>query len=124
MSVLDSLGSLISQETDDVIFFSNWTTAVVVQSHFWNRGEDGFSHRFANKDIAKRVRFWGPYQSEYSFATPDGASLPPLVLIGTGSGAGFIMGKWVGDGLPLFSIFFLKTSTCTSPPTVSSSRTP
>lgn len=38
-----------------------------------------------------RIRFWGPYLSEYSFATPDGRDLPPLVLIGTGSGAGFII---------------------------------
>ncbi len=48
----DEEDSIVSQETDDVIFFSNWTTAIVCQVHKWNRGADAFSARFAKKDIA------------------------------------------------------------------------
>ena len=34
------------------------------------------------------MRFWGPYVSEYASMTPDGRYLPPLVMIGTGTGCG------------------------------------
>jgi NAD(P)H-flavin reductase len=81
----------IAQETEDVIFFSNWNTALFVQIHKWNRGENSFSSRLLKKQLGQRIRFWGPYTSEYSQITPKGQYLPPLVLIATGSGAGPII---------------------------------
>lgn len=81
----------IAAQTDDVVFFSNWNTAVFIQIHKWNRGENSFTAKIATKNVGARVRFWGPYTSEYCQITPDGHYLPPLVLIGTGAGAGPIM---------------------------------
>merc|ERR1711991_759223 len=80
--------SSIAEETDDVVFFSNWNTAQIIQVHKWNRGDEAFTARLTRKNIADRINFWGPYLSEYGSMTPDGRYLPPLVLIGTGAGCG------------------------------------
>ena len=104
-SLFGGASNVISSETDDVIFFSNWNTALIVQVrsflafstyfsysyrkvHRWNRGENTFTDKLSKRDVASRIRFWGPYTSEYSQITPLGQYLPPLVLIGTGAGAG------------------------------------
>jgi hypothetical protein len=46
------------------------------------------SHLSNVQEISSRIRFWGPYLSEYGDMTPDGRYLPPLVMIGTGTGCG------------------------------------
>jgi len=81
----------IASETDDVVFFSNWNTAIIIQIHEWNRGIESFTSRLSRKPLASRLRFWGPYLSEYGDLTPDGRQNPPLVLIATGSGCGPIL---------------------------------
>ncbi len=90
-SIFGGAASVVSSESDDVIFFSNWNTALFVQVHKWNRGDNSFTARLQRKEIADRIRFWGPYTSEYSQITPHGQYLPPIVLIGTGAGAGPIL---------------------------------
>lgn len=81
----------IAQETEDVVFFSNWNTALFIQVHKWNRGHNAFTAKIMARPLGARVKFWGPYTSEYCQITPKGQYLPPLVLIGTGAGAGPIM---------------------------------
>ena len=78
----------VAQNTDSMVFFSNWNTAFFIQIHKWNRGESSFSAKLMTKELAERVRFWGPFTSEYSLVSPIGQSLPPIVMIGTGAGAG------------------------------------
>jgi hypothetical protein len=81
----------IAEETDDTVFFSNWNTALVVQVHYRQDGRS-FTERLSRLPLAERLRFWGPFASEYAFVTPDGKNeLPPLVLIGTGAGCGPIL---------------------------------
>ncbi len=83
----------VSQETDDTVFFSNWNTALIVQVHAHTAGRTRtFTEKMARLPLAERVRFWGPFASEYALVTPDGKmDLPPLVLIGTGAGCGPIL---------------------------------
>ncbi len=81
----------IAQETEDTVFFSNWNTALIVQVHYRDDGRS-FTERLSRLPLAERVRFWGPYASEYALVTPDGKTpMPPLVLIGTGAGCGPIL---------------------------------
>jgi len=82
----------IAQDTDNTVFFSNWNTAVIVQIHNQNRNHS-FTSDLANSPLGTRIRFWGPYTSEYGLITPAHmvGDLPPLVLIGTGAGCGPIL---------------------------------
>jgi hypothetical protein len=82
----------IAQETDSSVFFSNWNTALVVQVHEWNRGRAAFTSILSRKELSSRIRFWGPYTSEYGQLTPNGKhEIPPTVLIGTGAGCSPIL---------------------------------
>jgi hypothetical protein len=88
---LERASSGIAQETDETVFFSNWNTALVVQIHH-STARRTFTHRLERLPLASRLRFWGPFLSEYALVTPDGKSeLPPLILIGTGAGCGPIL---------------------------------
>ena len=80
--------SAVSAQSDDVVFFSNWNTAQIIQLHRWNDGEESFTVKLSRKEISSRIRFWGPYLSDYADMTPDGRYLPPIVQIGTGAGCG------------------------------------
>lgn len=81
----------VASESEDTVFFSNWNTAAIVQVHRWTSGDISFTGRLSRKEVSARLRFWGPYLSEYAEFTPDGRYLPPLVLIGTGAGCGPIV---------------------------------
>ncbi len=39
----------VAEETDDVVFFSNWNTAIVIQVIEWNRGVESFTSRLSRK---------------------------------------------------------------------------
>ncbi len=88
---LERASTGISQDTNETVFFSNWNTALVVQVHSGSK-QRSFTSRLERLALGSRLRFWGPYTSEYAFVTPDGKSqLPPLILIGTGAGCGPIL---------------------------------
>lgn len=82
----------VAAESEETVFFSNWNTAFIVQIHRWNRGDLSFTGKLAHKGVSTRLRFWGPYLSEYGELTPIGKDdIPPTVMIGTGSGCGPIL---------------------------------
>ncbi len=75
-------------DEDEGMYFSSWNTAVIVQIHRWNSGEESFTTKLSRKEVSSRLRYWGPYVTDYANITPDGRFLPPLVLIASGTGAG------------------------------------
>ena len=80
--------STIAAETEDVVFFSNWNTAIVMQIHRWN-SDRSFTARVSEMEQGEKIKFWGPYLTEYAEMTPDGLRhLPPIVAIGSGAGVG------------------------------------
>merc|ERR1711991_282063 len=84
----DAMANAVTAQSEDVVFFSNWNTAQVVQLHRWNDGNESFTVKLSRKEVSSRLRFWGPYLSDYAAMTPDGRYLPPIIQIGTGAGIG------------------------------------
>lgn len=79
----------VAAESEDMVYFSNWNTALIIQIHKWNTGDESFTARLSRKDVSAKIRFWGPYLSEYGDMTPDGKrDMPPMIQIGTGAGCG------------------------------------
>ncbi len=54
---VSELEDVVKNETDDVVFFSNWNTAHVMQIHRWN-SKDSFTGRVADMEVGSRLRFW------------------------------------------------------------------
>lgn len=79
---------LVTEETDDVVFFSKWNIGIVLQVQH-DRAES-FTKQLEALPIGSRLHCWGPYRSEYSDLTPS-PHLPPMVLIGTGAGCAPIL---------------------------------
>lgn len=88
--VVDDFNDVVTADTGDRVFFTNWDTAFIAQVHAENHGDRSFSSLLANKSPGESVTYWGPYYSDYH-ALNDFTRLPPLLLIATGAGANYLL---------------------------------
>jgi len=90
---------VVKSQTDDITIFENWNTAFIVQKFNSSKQSASFSRRLSEKRVGDRIRFWGPYYSEYTELTPL-VGLPPLVLIATGAGVNYVLDyyTWLTGG--------------------------